>query len=73
MPSAKKQSVSLQELVEKGFLQPLKRGRPPLYNTDEERREVHRAQQRECVKRHAERVREARRHMQATAPEIQVV
>jgi hypothetical protein len=39
MPSAKKQSVSLQELVEKGFFRPLKRGRPPLYDTDEERRE----------------------------------
>jgi len=73
MPSAKKQSVSLQELVEKGFLQPLKRGRPSLYATDEERREVHRAQQRECVRRHAERVKEARRHMQAASLEPQEV
>ena len=70
MTATKRPNVSLQELVEKGFLQPLKRGRPPLYKTDEERREVHRAQQRECVRRHAERVKQARRLMQETSPEV---
>ena len=73
MPSVTKHSVSLQELVEKGFLQPVKRGRPPLYATDEERRAVHRAQQRACVRRHAERVKEALRMMQEASDEPQVV
>ena len=73
MPSTKKQSVSLQELVEKGFLQPVKRGRPPLYATDEERRAVHRAQQRACVRRHAQRVKEALQMMQETSEEAQLV
>jgi hypothetical protein len=50
---------SVSELVEKGFLQPLKRGRPPIYSNAEEKREAYRAQQRICVKRHAERVKEA--------------
>jgi hypothetical protein len=66
MPAAGKQtSISIRELVEKGFLQPLKRGRPPLYATEEERREAHKAQQRECVKRHTARIKEARRAMNA--------
>jgi len=69
MPSAQKQSVSLQELVEKGFLTPLKRGRPPLYATDEERQAVHRAQQKECVRRHADRVKEARKRLLEAAPD----
>ena len=73
MPSVTKHSVSLQELVEKGFLQPVKRGRPPLYATDEERRAVHRAQQRACVRRHAQRVKEAMRIMQEASDEPQVL
>ena len=73
MPSVTKHSVSLQELVEKGFLQPVKRGRPPLYATDEERRAVHRAQQRACVRRHAQRVKEALRMMQEATDEPQVL
>jgi hypothetical protein len=66
----RKQSVSLQELVEKGFLQTLKRGRPSLYATDEQRHAVHRMQQRECVRRHAERVKEARRLMHETLIDV---
>ena len=50
---------SVSELVEKGFLQPIKRGRPPIYGSAEEKREAYRAQQRICVKRHADRVKEA--------------
>ena len=52
-----------QSLSKKGFLQALKRGRPSLYATDEERRIAHQAQQKECSKRHSERVKEARRRM----------
>jgi hypothetical protein len=66
----RKQTVSLQDLIEKGFLQPVKRGRPALYATDEERLEVHRAQQRECVRKHALRVKEARRLMLETNIEV---
>ena len=58
-----KQTVTMQELIEKGFLQPSKRGRPSLYPTDEERKAVHRAQQRACVKRHVERVKQAKQLM----------
>ena len=61
---ARKQSVSLQELIEQGYLEPVKRGRPPLYASDEERRAVHHAQQKECVRRHNERVQTARKLMQ---------
>ena len=57
----KRQTISLRELVEKGIIEPVKRGRPCLYATEAERREAHKAQQRECVKRHAARVKEARR------------
>ena len=61
--AAAKQTVTVQELIEKGFLQPTKRGRPSLYSTDEERKAVHRAQQRACVKRHTERVKQAKQLM----------
>ena len=50
---------SVSVLVEKGFLQPMKRGRPPIYGSAEEKREAYRAQQRICVKRQADRVKEA--------------
>ena len=46
-----------------GFLQPAKRGRPPIYATEEERKAAFRAQQRVCMKKHAERVKEAKRCM----------
>ncbi len=54
---------TVSELVEKGLLQPAKRGRPALYATPEEKREAYRAQQRLCVERHAERVKEAQQLM----------
>jgi hypothetical protein len=47
-------------LVEKGFLQPLKRGRPRLYPTAEEQAAAKREQQKVCSKRHTERVKAAR-------------
>ena len=55
------------DLVEKGFLTPAKRGRPCLYSTDEERRTVRQAQQRVCMKRHNERLKEAKQRMLAAA------
>ena len=58
--STSAKNISFQELVEKGFLEPVKRGRPSLYSTDEERHEAHRAQQKQCIKRHAARVKDAR-------------
>ena len=58
--TASKKNISFQELVEKGFLEPVKRGRPSVYSTDEERHTAHKAQQKECMKRHAARVKQAR-------------
>jgi len=58
--------ISVAELVSKGFLQPSKRGRPCLYETDDERLAVKRAQQRECMKRHNARVKEALEQMKAS-------
>jgi sugar-specific transcriptional regulator TrmB len=57
---------TLRDLIEKGYVEPVKRGRPPLYATDEERRAAKKAQQQECVKRHAARVREAKRLLKAS-------
>jgi hypothetical protein len=56
-------------LVEQGFLQPLKRGRPRVYPTSEEQAAAKRAQQKVCARRHAERVKEARALMKATLQE----
>lgn len=65
--SRKRTSCTARELVEKGFLQPVKRGRPTIYATEEERKAAFRAQQKVCMKRHAERVKEAKRCMLAEA------
>ena len=62
-PCDAKRGASTRELVEMGFLQPAKRGRPPIYATEEERKAAFRAQQRVCMKKHAERVKEAKRCM----------
>ena len=61
----KRNGCTARELVEKGFLQPVKRGRPSIYATEEERKAAFRAQQKVCMKRHAERVKEAKRCMLA--------
>jgi superfamily II DNA or RNA helicase len=58
--------VPREELIEKGFLQPVKRGRPSIYATDEERKAAKKVQQKECVKRHAARVKEANRLLKAS-------
>lgn len=60
------QEITFAELVSKGFLKPSKRGRPCLYETDEERLAVKRAQQKECMRRHNARVKEARELLKAT-------
>jgi chromosome segregation and condensation protein ScpB len=54
------QQVSIQELVEKGFLQSIKRGRPSLYATDEERSEAQRAQHKARQQRYEQRLKEVR-------------
>ena len=56
-------------LVEQGYLQPLKRGRPRLYPTVEEQAAAKREQQKVCSKRHAERVKAARTLMKASLEE----
>jgi len=58
-------TASVQELIEKGFLQPSRRGRPRIYATPEESLAVKKTQQKECMKRHIARVREARELMNA--------
>jgi hypothetical protein len=63
MPPVAKPKLSLKELIENGFLEPIKRGRPCVYKTDEERQAAHKAQQRECMKRHNIRLKEARTRM----------
>ena len=68
--TSSKQTVSLQELVEKGFLKPLKRGRPSLYATDEERLAVHKTQQQACVRRRVERVKQAFQRMHEAATDV---
>jgi hypothetical protein len=66
MPPVAKPKPSVEVLHATGFLKPVKKGRPPIYETDEERRLAHKAQQKECTKRHAARVREARAQMLAS-------
>ncbi len=63
MPAVAKPKPSLQELIDNGFLEPVKRGRPAVYTNDEERRAAHKVQQKECMKRHLARIKEARARM----------
>jgi hypothetical protein len=61
--------ITVAELISQGFLQPVKRGRPCLYETDEERLAVKKAQQRECIKRHNTRIKEACEQLKAARVE----
>ena len=71
MTQTSRPNRTLRGLVEKGYVQPVKLGRPPIYATDEERKEAHRVQQRACVKRHAARVKEALARMKTdTQPDL---
>jgi hypothetical protein len=60
MSVAEKRKRSLQTLIDAGVLHPLKRGRPPIYENDEERLAVLKSQKARCNKRHADRVKDAR-------------
>ena len=51
---------TLQTLMDAGLLQPSKRGRPPIYENDEERLDALRRQKKVCSQRYAERVKAAR-------------
>ena len=55
-----KRKQSLQTLLDAGVLQYLKRGRPPLYENDEERFAALKNQKAACNKRRLERVKVAR-------------
>ena len=52
-------TVTMQSLIEQGFITPAKVGRPPIYATDQERYTAHRQQQRICWKRWYDRKQEA--------------
>ena len=51
---------NLQILIETGLLQPVKRGRPCLYQNDEDRQAALKQQKKICSLRYAERVKSAR-------------
>ena len=51
---------TLQTLLDAGLLQPTKRGRPSIYENDEERLDALRRQKKVCSQRYAERVKAAR-------------
>ena len=51
---------NLQTLIDAGLLHPVKRGRPCLYQTDEERLAALKQQKKVCSLRYAERVKAAR-------------
>ena len=71
MARTQRPTRTLRDLVEKGLVQPVKLGRPPIYKTDEERKAAHREQQRACVKRHAARVKEALARMKTEGCTLQ--
>ena len=50
---------TLQTLLDAGLLQPTKRGRPSMYENDEERLDALRRQKKVCSQRYAERVKAA--------------
>ena len=68
MPRGQK-VATFAELVSKGFLQPSKHGRPSLYETDEERLAAKQAQQKECMKRHYAKIKEARELLKVSEEE----
>jgi hypothetical protein len=51
---------TLQTLLDAGLLQPTKRGRPSIYENDEERLDALKQQKKLCSQRYAERVKAAR-------------
>ena len=57
---AQRRKESLQTLIDSGFLQPLKRGRPQIYQNDEDRLAALKEQKKACSRNYGERVRAAR-------------
>ena len=57
---ATRRRESLQTLMDAGLLQPLKRGRPAVYENDEERLAALKQQKKVCSRRYTERVKVAR-------------
>ncbi len=57
---AERRKESLQSLVDAGYLQPLKRGRPAIYQNGDERRAALKLHNNICSQRYGERVRAAR-------------
>ena len=55
--------VNLQSLFDAGLMQPVKRGRPPLYTTNEERILILKKQKKECNQRYLARLREAKNQL----------
>ena len=51
---------SLQTLMDAGLLQPVKRGRPPIYENDEDRLAALKKQKKVCSQRYGERIKAAR-------------
>ena len=51
---------SLQTLMDAGLLQPVKRGRPPIYENDDDRLAALKKQKKDCSQRYGERIKNAR-------------
>jgi len=58
---------SLQTLMDAGLLRPLKRGRPPIYENDEERLAALKQKKKVCSQRYGERVKAARALLKESA------
>ena len=70
---AQKRRELVQALQDQGLLQPSKRGRPPLYKTDEERREALLAQKRVCNRRYDKKLRTAQALLAASQSEQNIL
>ena len=56
----------VKKLFDEGFMSKIKRGRPPIYQSDEDRTAALRAQRKACSQRYAERLRAAMSLLRAT-------
>ena len=60
MTVASLRHLNLQSLLDAGLMNPVKRGRPPLYKDQEERIAVLKNQKKECNQRYLARLRDAK-------------
>ncbi len=69
MPSAShiQRTELVKKLFDEGFMSKSKRGRPPIYQSDEDRTAALRAQRKACSQRYAERLRAAMNLLKGTA------